>query len=103
MQDASPRGCIVKIWFDRERDPGPGHAGFRMVETEFPDFAAFCQFVEADRLIGGALLFTRKRGTDSVIVGRLPCAFRGSAVMRCELPRWHFVEGGPEDIVEGFP
>lgn len=68
-------GCIVQVWFE-------------------PDFATFCALVDGDRLIGGAILGTRKDAHGArVITDRQPCAFRRSAVQRCQLPRWRFVEG----------
>jgi hypothetical protein len=87
-------GCIVKIWFETDRADHKTAPRFVVVETEMPDFATFCQMVEADRLIGGAILFTRREGDDQIIIGRHPIAFRGSTVMRCELPHmWRYVEG----------
>lgn len=86
-------GCIVQVWFEPENENASRRAPFKMIETEFEDFASFCAFVEADRLIGGAVLWTRKNEHhEQVIHDRQPCAFRGSAVLRCELPRWTFVE-----------
>ncbi|HMT45550.1 MAG TPA: hypothetical protein PKE59_00385 [Novosphingobium sp.] len=65
-----------------------------MIETEMPDFSTFCEMVERDRLIGGAVLWTRKgAGGEQIVTERQPIAFRGSAVLRCQLPRWRFVEG----------
>lgn len=87
-------GCIVQVWFEPESDVPGKPQRFKMIETEFEDFATFCEFVDADRLIGGAILWTRKNAHgQQVINDRQPCAFRGSAVLRCELPRWNFVEG----------
>jgi hypothetical protein len=87
-------GCIVQIWFEPETEGAPRLARFEMIETEFPDFASFCECVDADRLIGGAILWTRPAGRFAKeITHRQPCAFRGSAVLRCQLPRLSFVEG----------
>lgn len=86
-------GCIVKVWLERS---GPeGRDGrFLIVETEMPDFATFCQMVDADRLIGGAVLRTHRSGPEEMtITARRPIAFRGAAVLRCELPTWRYVEG----------
>lgn len=84
-------GCIVQVWFEPETEGRRAH--FSMIETEMPDFASFCEFVEADRLIGGAVLWTRKNDHhQQVITRRQPIAFRGSAVLRCQLPTWTFVE-----------
>jgi hypothetical protein len=94
-------GCIVQIWFEAENEVGAKQR-FVMVETEFPDFAAFCEFVDADRLISGATLWTRRRGDEHLIFRRQPCAFRGSAVRRCQLPTWQFVDGEDLDI-DGKP
>ncbi|WP_126975566.1 hypothetical protein [Frigidibacter oleivorans] len=87
-------GCIIQVWFEPESEATPRRAPFSFIETEFADFATFCEFVEADRLIGGAILWTEKTGEPKVtrITDRQPCAFRGSAVLRCQLPRWRFME-----------
>lgn len=86
-------GCVVQVWFEPESELLGHRARFAMVETEFPDFASFCEFVEADRFIGGAILWTRKGADGEMIVReRQPIGFRGSAVLRCQLPRWRFVE-----------
>jgi hypothetical protein len=93
----TPNGCIVQVWFDvdseiMQRNHTRPH--FHMIETELPDFATFALLVEGDRLIGGATLWTRKGAQgEQIIIDRQPIAFRGSAVMRCQLPRWRFVEG----------
>ncbi|MCA0204307.1 MAG: hypothetical protein LCH92_08195 [Proteobacteria bacterium] len=87
-------GTIVKVWFERESEDGHARAPrFQIIETEMPDFATFCELVEADRFIGGAILFTSRQGDTQVIMGRRPCGFRGSAVLRCELPgNWRYVD-----------
>lgn len=86
-------GCIVQVWFEPESETLARRARFAMVETELPDFTTFCQMVEGDRLIGGAVLWTRRAKTgEQVIIDRQPIAFRGSAVLRCQLPRWTFIE-----------
>lgn len=93
MADRINSGCIVQVWF--EPDSEHKRAPFAMIETELPDFATFCELVEADRLIGGAVLWTRRAGDlGQVIKERQPIAFRGSAVLRCQLPRWRFLEEG---------
>lgn len=87
-------GCIVQVWFEPESEIATRPARFSMIETEFEDFASFCESVDADRFIGGAILWTRKdRDGAQVIQRRQPCAFRGSAVLRCQLPTWRFVDG----------
>ncbi|MCR9276239.1 MULTISPECIES: hypothetical protein [unclassified Mameliella] len=90
-------GCIVQVWFEPETEVpgGAKRAPFKVIETEMPDFATFCEMVESDRLIGGAILWTRKgiEKGHQIINDRQPCAFRGSSVLRCELPRWTFSEG----------
>lgn len=89
-------GCIVQVWFEPVGEEGRG-GRFNFIETELPDFATFCELVEADRLIGGAILYTDRRERGVVeIARRVPCAFRGSAVLRCQLPTWRFVERGDE-------
>lgn len=86
-------GCIVQVWFEPESEAHDRRARFAMIETEFPDFATFCEIVEADRFIGGAILWTRKTPDGAQqITKRQPCGFRGSAVLRCQLPTWRFVE-----------
>lgn len=87
-------GCIVQVWFEAERDPDFPRARFAVIETELPDFLTFCQMVESDQLIGGAILWPR-RGADGeqVVWDRQPCVFRGAAVLRAQLPRWRFIEG----------
>jgi hypothetical protein len=86
-------GCIVKVWFETDKADRQTAPRFTVIETETPDFQTFCQMVDADRLIGGAIIFTRREGDDQVIISRTPIAFRGSTVMRCELPsHWHYVE-----------
>ena len=88
--------CVVQIWFEAEGDPTGRPARWQLVETEFEDFATFCEFVDADRFIGGAILMTDRNSPrgEKIVTARRPCAFRGSAVMRCELPTWRFSEGG---------
>ena len=86
-------GCIVQVWFEPESDGVARPARFSIIETEVQDFAAFCQLVEADRLIGGAVLWTRKIAAgEQEITDRQPIAFRGSAVLRCQLPRFRYFE-----------
>ena len=91
MADRINPGCIVQVWFEPESEHRRAH--FSVIETELPDFATFCELVEGDRFIGGAVLWTRRSGgNDQIIESRQPIAFRGSAVLRCQLPRWRFVE-----------
>jgi hypothetical protein len=88
-------GCIVQVWFEPE--PGVKRPPFSMIETECPDFAAFCELVDANRLISGATLWTRRgEPQEMVVTGRRPIAFRGSSVQRCQLPIWRFVEDDAE-------
>lgn len=86
--------CVVQVWFESEPEIAVRPALFVMVETEFDDFASFCEAVDADQFIGGAVLWTRREPERRVqiVVDRQPCAFRGSAVRRCQLPRWRFEE-----------
>jgi len=87
---------VVKVWFEAGSLDVSTPSRFLIIETEMPDFATFCEMVEADRLIGGAVLWTRKsdvRG-EMVVTGRRPIAFRGSTVLRCELPIWNYVNEG---------
>ena len=81
-------GCIVKVWFEADGETRRAAPRFEIIETEMPDFATFCEMVDADRLIGGAKLFTTNLGPGNgyAVVRRQPMAFRGAAVMRCELP-----------------
>lgn len=86
-------GCIVQVWFEPESEVADRRARFSMIETEFPDFATFCEFVEADRFIGGAILWTQRQPDRTQLIReRQPCAFRGSAVLRCQLPTWRFID-----------
>jgi hypothetical protein len=86
-------GCIVKVWFDADHEGRDRRAGFLFIETSFPDFESFCLAVDANRLIGGAILWTRRSGeNEQVITRRDPIAFRGAAVLRCVLPTWTYVE-----------
>lgn len=86
-------GCIVQIWFEADKEFHDRHPHFTIVETEFDDFATFCECVDADQLIGGAILWTtREKDGTRMITRRQPCAFRGSAVVRCQLPVWRFAE-----------
>lgn len=88
-------GCIVQVWFEPESEHNNGRGRFKMIETEMPDFSSVCQMIDADRLIGGAILWTKRTHDGAqLITERQPCAFRGAAVMRIELPRWRFVEDG---------
>lgn len=89
-------GCIVQVWFDPERESATRPARFEIIETEAPDFATFCEWVDADLFIGGAILWTRLTDGVQVITNRQPAGFRGSAVLRCVLPRWRYVE--PEAV-----
>lgn len=88
--------CIVQVWFEKDPDEPDRKAKFQMIETELPDFATFCELVEADRLIGGAILWTRRSTDCQIVQRRVPTAFRGSTVVRCQLPTWTFRE---DDVV----
>ena len=97
-------GTIIQVWFDKEYEVANcyNNGGFRMVETEFPDFQSACQWIDhGDKLIGGAILFTTKRDRFSVITDRVPVAFRGHAVQRVQLPTWRFVEKDHEVWARG--
>ena len=88
------QGCIIQVWFEKDTETRPAGGKFCIIETELPDFATACEMVDANRLIGGAILHTQKqgRGEPSIITKRTPIAFRGEAVMRMQLPFWRFVE-----------
>lgn len=86
-------GCVVQVWFRAECDIAHPNARFELVETEMPDFASFCELVDADRLIGAATLLTHKgERNERIVHGRRPVAFRGSAVLRCQLPTWSIID-----------
>lgn len=87
-------GCIVKVFFDPKYQVHAANAAFLIIETELPDFATFCELVDGNRLIGGAILFTRRSDArdEMIILRRQPIAFRGEAVMRCQLPGFRYVE-----------
>lgn len=89
-------GCIVKVWFDPQCDFVNRKALFQVIETDLPDFATFCELVDGNRLIGGAILMTRRTDDPGTfaIHARHPIAFRGEAVLRCELPGFRYVEAG---------
>lgn len=88
-------GCVVQVWFEVANEADPRPPRFQIIETEMPDFATFCELVDGDRLIGGAILETeRGGGRHKTISNRIPCAFRGASVMRCQLPTWTFSEKG---------
>lgn len=95
MADRINPGCIVQVWFEPESENRRSH--FNLIETELPDFATFCELVEADQIIGGASLWTTLTKGVRLIKSRQPIAFRGSAVLRCQLPHWRFIEEGQED------
>jgi hypothetical protein len=87
-------GCIVQVWFEADNDRRQRPPPFQIIETELPDFATFCEMVDGDRLISGAIIYTHKELVDGykVIRNRTPTAFRGSTVMRALLPTWKFAE-----------
>lgn len=90
-------GCIVKVRFDPAFEELAARGRFLIIETELPDFATFCELVDGNRLIGGAVLWT-SRGAEPnefVITRRVPIAFRGEAVLRCQLPGHVYVEAAP--------
>lgn len=95
-------GCIVQVWYEVDREFHDRPPFFAIIETEFEDFATFCEAVDADQLIGGAILWTtREKDNSRLINTRQPCAFRGSAVMRCQLPTWRFVENEARTLEVG--
>lgn len=83
-------GCIVQIWFEVDGQDRSKSPHYQFVQTNFPDFEAFCAFADTDRLIAGEALWcvADKGGErfDRIIRNRQPIAFRGTAVMRCALP-----------------
>lgn len=87
-------GCIVQVWFETDKTDRSLPPKFSFIETELPDFAAFCEMVDADRLISGAILWTHREMVDGfkIIRNRQPTAFRGSAVCRATLPTWQFAD-----------
>lgn len=86
--------CVVQVWLEDD-DPAAGRKGRSdLVETDFVDFEAFLQVVDADRMICASRLDTRRgegKG-ERIIYRRVPIAFRGSVVRRAELPTWRIVE-----------
>ena len=87
-------GCVVQVWFEADDAAREHSPRWELIETELPDFATFLEFCDADRLIGGAVLKTR-RGDDPaerVVMKRVPIGFRGSTVKRAILPTWRIVE-----------
>ncbi|WP_238368270.1 hypothetical protein [Mesobacterium pallidum] len=89
------QGCIVQVWFEVDFEARRQRPPFQFIETEFPDFATFGEFVEQNRLISGAILITSKPvhiGAPNIVIRRDPILFRGEAVMRAQLPTWRFAE-----------
>lgn len=92
-------GTIVQVWFEPHADVhgAADRNQFYIIETNQPDWGAVCDMLDADRLIHGEHLSTRRAATDGFdITGRRPTSFRGSAVTRCELPRFRYFEDGVE-------
>lgn len=87
-------GFIVQVFFDKEPKIKGKPSLFRMIETDFSDFADFSSAVEDDDLICGSIIFTSQTDVPGVvrITKRLPIAFRGDAVNRFQMPTWEFVE-----------
>lgn len=87
-------GCIVQVFFNPHCEVRQQNAPFLIIETELPDFATFCEMVDGNRLIGGAILWTRRGDArdEMMILRRQPIAFRGEAVLRCQLPGFRYVE-----------
>lgn len=89
-------GTIVQIWFEPSADifGAQDRGQFYIIETNLPDWGTVCDMLDANRLIAGEHLST-KRGAEQgtmEIRERRPVTFRGSAVARCELPRFRYVE-----------
>lgn len=86
-------GCVVQVFFVPAACPRPD-LQFEMIETEFEDFAGFCEAVDAGGLICASILLTRpaaERG-ERLVTGRRPFAFRGASVLRAQLPTYRMVE-----------
>lgn len=85
-------GCVVQVWFV-EGGSFVAPARFQIIDTNFQDFEAFCRAVSEDQFISGdALWSTHVKGEGWMITRRLPVAFRGSAVLRCQLPSGRYFE-----------
>jgi hypothetical protein len=87
-------GCVVQIWLEREEEDKHKRWPFTIIETDFEDFAAFLEAVDADRLICASRLDTTwgEGKGERVVMRRVPIAFRGRSMQRAELPTWSFVE-----------
>lgn len=88
--------CVVQVWLEGDKARNDSKPPFRVVETEFPDFATFLEFVDGDRLISGDWLFTRWSNDElnvRVVRDRKPIAFRGAEVRKAQLPGFRIVEG----------
>lgn len=89
-------GTIIQVWFEQEADV-VGHDGrqrFYIIETNLPDWGSVCDMLDTNRMISGDNLSTKRTDEYGVmeIHHRRPIAFRGAAVLRCELPRFRYVE-----------
>ena len=77
--------CIAMVWFAVDREDQDKAPKMSLIETDYPDFAAFSAAIERDEYIHGATLRTRRVAAQHFeIVGRRRTTFRGGAVQRCE-------------------
>ncbi|NDR55693.1 hypothetical protein [Aliiruegeria sabulilitoris] len=86
-------GVTVQAWIRPEYRTRPDRE-YELVETEFSDFAAFLQAMAEDTVIPCNILIAG-RGVEAgerIIHNRISTVLRGSAVMRAQIPTWHFVE-----------
>jgi hypothetical protein len=75
---------------------------FAIVATDFPDFAAACEALATDQLVGGALLWS-ERDPDGPgvmrITRRVPLMFRGSTIERVEEPHYRYVDAVQDRVI----
>jgi hypothetical protein len=96
MSARTPQGCIVKVWL-RTEDGLPNRPAFLVIQTDLPDFAAFCQAADEGRFISGVLLWTKKIGFGQMLItSRQPTAIRGSDIVRTEIPLFTYTDEAPE-------
>ncbi len=86
-------GLVVQAWIRPEYRTRPDRE-YELVETDLPDFADFLEAMSDDDVIPCSILIAG-RGVEPgerIIHNRISTVLRGSAVMRAQIPTWHFVE-----------
>lgn len=76
---------IVQVWMQPSAEAASRAGRFQVIEVSGCDWPRFCAQVSSDDLIIGQQLHTRRIDDGHAeIFRRLPIAFRGSAVARCQ-------------------